>query len=117
MVAPEGAKGFQNNFQNRNVTITANRIDDSFIYAIFVANADSVRITDNVIGQTFIRGSAFGAGELYGVNPSSAIFIGRSKNVEIGNNTVAHGKVTRTAVTVDGTCDRGSIRAWNNRLT
>ena len=70
-----------------------------------------------MIGQTFIRGSAFGAGERYGVNPSSAIFIGRSKNVEIGNNTVARGKVTSTAVTVDGTCDRGSVRAWTNRLT
>jgi hypothetical protein len=117
MDAPEGAKGFQNNFQNRNITIAANRIDDSHIYAIFVTNADSVSITNNVIGQTFIRGRAFGAGEFYGVSPSSAIFIGRSKNVEIGNNTAAHGQVTRTAVTVDGTCDRGSIRAWNNRLT
>jgi Right handed beta helix region len=116
MVAPEGAKGFQNNFQNRNVAITANRIDDSFIYAIFVANADSVRITDNVIGQTFIRGGAFGAGERYGVNPSSAIFIGRAKNVEVSNNVATRGRVTKVAVTIDGTCDKNSVRVAKNRL-
>jgi hypothetical protein len=56
MSPPEGAKGFQNNFQNRNITIQGNRIDNSFIYGIFVSNADGVRIIDNFIGQTFIRG-------------------------------------------------------------
>jgi Right handed beta helix region len=111
----EGAKGFQNNFQNRNVTIQGNRIDDSFIYAIFASNADGVRIIDNVIGQTFIRGS-FGAGKLYGATPNSAIFIGRSKNAEIRNNTVARGRVTKTAVAVDRTCVKDSIHVGNNVL-
>ena len=117
MSAPGDAKGFQNNFQNRNVTIEGNRIDDSFIYAIFVSNTDGVKITGNAIGQSFIRGSAFGAGELYGINPDSAIFIGRSRNAEISNNTVARGRVTKTAVAVDRTCDMGSIHLGNNRLT
>jgi len=117
MSAPEGAKGFQNNFQNRNVAIESNRIDDSFIYAIFVNNADGVRIVGNVIGQTFIRGATFGAGQAYGVNPMSAIFIGRSRNAEISNNTAARGRVTKTVVAVDRTCDKGSIHVGNNKLT
>jgi hypothetical protein len=117
MVAAEDAKGFQDNFQNRKVTIEGNRIDDSYIYAIFVSNGDGVRIVGNVIGQTFIRGSTFGAGQLYGVNPDSAIFIGRSKNAEISDNVVARGRVTKAALAVDRTCDAHSIRVGNNRLT
>jgi hypothetical protein len=117
MSFPEGAKGFQNNFGNRNVTIEANHIDDSYIYAIFVANADGVKIIGNSIGQTFIRGTAFDTGQLYGIKPDSAILLGRSRNVEISNNTAARGKVAKTAVAVDGTCDKGSVRVGNNRLT
>jgi Right handed beta helix region len=117
MSFPEGAKGFQNNFQNRNVTIEANHIDDSYIYAIFVANADGVKIIGNSIGQTFIRGTAFDTGQLYGIKPDSGIVLGRSRNVEISNNTVARGKVAKTAVAVDATCDKGSVRVGNNRLT
>ena len=117
MTSPEGARGFQNNFQNRNVTIEGNRIDDSYIYAIFVSNADGVKITGNTIGQSFIRGGTFGAGGLYGLNPDSAILIGRSRNAEINNNKVARGRVTKTAVTVDRTCDIGSVHLGNNILT
>jgi Right handed beta helix region len=114
MSAPEGAKGFQNNFQNRNITIEGNRIDDSYIYAIFVSNADGVRIVGNIIGQTFIRGNAFGAGQFYGATPNSAIFIGRSKNAEISNNTVARGRIAKTAVAIDRTCLVNSIHVGNN---
>ena len=117
MSAPGDAKGFQNNFQNRNVTIEGNRIDDCYIYAIFISNADGVKITGNVIGQTFIRGGAFGAGQLYGETPDSAIFIGRSKNAEIANNKVARGRITKTAVAVDRSCDIGSVHVGNNILT
>ena len=95
----------------------SNRIDDSYIYAIFVSNADGVKITGNTIGQSFIRGGTFGAGGLYGVNPNSAILIGRSRNAEINNNKVARGRVTKTAVTVDRTCDIGSVHLGNNILT
>lgn len=116
MTAPNGAKGFENNFQNRNVTIEGNQIDDSYIYAIFVSNADGLRITRNAIGQTFIRGSSFGAGQLYGVNPNSAIFIGRSRNAVISTNTAARGRIAKTVVTVDRTCDKGSIHLDNNTL-
>jgi hypothetical protein len=117
MSFPEGAKGFQNNFSNRNVTIDGNHIDDSYIYAIFVGNADGVKIIGNSIGQSFIRGTAFDTGQLYGIKPDSAILLGRSRNVEISNNTVAHGKVAKTAVAVDATCDKSSVRVGNNRLT
>jgi hypothetical protein len=116
MSCPEGAKGFQNNFQNRNITIAGNHIDDCYVYAIFIDNADGVQIIDNAIGQTFIRGSAFDAGKLYGVKPDSAIFIGKSRNVQIKNNVVARGKVATSAVAVDPTCDKGSVQVVNNRL-
>ena len=115
MSAPESVKGFPNNFQNRNVTIEGNHIDDSYIYGIFLANADGVRIIGNAIGQTFLRG-AFDAGKLYGIKPDSGIYIGRSRNVTIDNNTVARGRVTRVAVAIDGTCDRNSVHVGNNRL-
>jgi Right handed beta helix region len=117
MSFPEGAKGFPDNFQNRNVTIEGNHIDDSYIYAIFVGNADGVKIIGNLIGQTFIRGTAFDAGQLYGIKPDSAILVGRSRNVTIDNNTVARGKVAKAAVAVDATCDKASVRVGNNRLT
>jgi hypothetical protein len=117
MAFPEGAKGFQGNFQNRNVAIEGNHIDDSYIYAIFVSNADGVKIIGNSIGQTFIRGTAYDAGQLYGIKPDSAIFIGKSRNVEISNNVAARGKVTKTAVAVDATCDKGTVRVGTNRLT
>jgi hypothetical protein len=117
LVLPEGVNGFANSFQNRNVTIEGNRIDDSYIYAIFVSNADGVRIINNAIGQTFIRGSAFDAGGRFGVHPDSAILIGRTRNAQIGGNTVARGKVTKAAVAVDRTCDMGSVHVGNNRLT
>jgi hypothetical protein len=114
---PEGVNGFPNSFQNRNVTIEGNRIDDSYIYAIFVSNADGVRIINNAIGQTFIRGSAFDSGGRYGVHPDSAILIGRSRNAQISSNTVARGPVAKAAVTVDRTCEMGSVHVGNNRLT
>ncbi|HLH94926.1 MAG TPA: right-handed parallel beta-helix repeat-containing protein [Xanthobacteraceae bacterium] len=116
MVAPEGAKGFQNNFQNRNVTIQGNHIDDSYIYAIFVSNADGIKIIGNAIGQTFIRGAAFGAGGIYGLIPNSGIAIGRSRNAEISNNTVARGRLAKAAVAVDRTCDAASVHVGNNTL-
>jgi hypothetical protein len=116
MSAPDTVKGFPDNFQNRNVTIEGNHIDDSYAFGIFVANADGLKITGNAIGQTFLRG-AFDAGQLYGIKPDSGIYVGRSRNVTIDNNTVAHGRVARVAVAVDGTCDRKSVHVGNNRLT
>jgi Right handed beta helix region len=117
MAAPGDAKGFPANFQNRNVTIDGNHIDDSFIYAIFVGNADGVKIAGNAIGQTFVRGTTFDAGQLYGVKPSSGIFVGHSRNVTISNNMVAHGRVAKEAVAVDPTCDKPTLHLGNNRLT
>jgi parallel beta-helix repeat protein len=117
MAAPESTKGFPNNVQNRNVTIEGNHIDDSYIYGIFVANADGVKIAGNTIGQTFVRGTAYDAGQLYGIKPDSAIYVGRSRNVTISGNTVAHGRVARTAVAVDPTCDKATVHVGNNKLT
>jgi len=114
---PEGVNGFPNSFQNRNLTIEGNRIDDSYTYAIFVSNADGIRITGNAIGQTFIRGTAFDAGGRFGVHPDSAMLIGRSRNAHISGNTVTRGRVTKAAVAVDRTCDMGSVHVENNKLT
>jgi Right handed beta helix region len=117
MSAPEGAKGFFNNFQNCNVTIENNHIEDSFIYGIFVSNGDGVKIAGNAVGQTFVRGTAFDAGQLYGIKPDSGIFVGHSRNVTVSGNSVAHGRVTKTAVTLDPSCDKPTLHVGNNRLT
>jgi hypothetical protein len=81
-----------------------------------VANADGVKIVNNEIGQTFIRGTAYDAGQLYGIKPSSAIYIGRSRNVTVSGNTIAHGGVATTAVAVDATCDKASVHVGSNKL-
>jgi hypothetical protein len=117
MTPPLEAKGFQKNFENRNVTIEGNKIDDSYIYAIFVTNTDGVKIIGNTIANTFIRRSAFAAGQHYGVAPSSGIFIGMSRNADIRNNSVAKGTVARSPVTVDRTCPQNTIVARDNRLS
>jgi parallel beta-helix repeat protein len=114
--APDSVKGFANNFQHRNVTIEGNHIDDSYAYGIFVSNADGVKISGNLIGQTFLRG-AFDAGKLYGIKPDSAIYIGRARNVTIADNGMAHGKIAKTAVAVDASCDKPTVHVGNNRLT
>ena len=116
MVPPEGVSGFQNNFQNRRVIIEDNHIDDSFIYAIFASNADGLKIADNVIGQTFIRGNTFGAGDFFRIKPDSAIYVGRSRNVEINNNVAARGRIATTPVAIDPTCDKRTVHLVNNRL-
>jgi hypothetical protein len=111
MWAPEGAKGFANSFQNRNITIQGNRIDNSFIYGIFVGNADGVRIIDNVIGAAVFMPANFMAKPR-----TAASFIDRSGNAEISNNSVARGRIAKAAVAVDRTCERQSIRLANNVL-
>jgi hypothetical protein len=40
-----------------------------------------------------------------------------SKNVEIRDNTVAEGTVTKAPVTIDKSCLQGTITARNNTLT
>lgn len=116
MVPPQGANGFQGNFENRRVIIEGNHIDDSYIYAIFVSNADGVRIAGNVIGQTFIRGNTFGAGDYYRIKPNSAIYIGRARNVEISNNVAARGRIAANAVAIDSSCDKRTVHLAGNRL-
>ncbi|QPF87628.1 right-handed parallel beta-helix repeat-containing protein [Bradyrhizobium genosp. L] len=116
MVPPEGAKGFQDNAQNHRVIIEGNHIDDSFIYAIFVSNTDGLKIADNVIGQTFLRGNTFGAGDLFRIKPDSAIFVGRSANIEISNNVAARGRIATNAVAIDPSCDKRTLHLANNRL-
>ncbi|WP_338824507.1 right-handed parallel beta-helix repeat-containing protein [Bradyrhizobium septentrionale] len=116
MEPPESAKGFQDNFENRRVIIEGNHIDDSCIYAIFVSNADGLKIADNVIGQTFVRGNAFGAGEFFRIRPDSAIYVGRSRNVEISNNVAARGRIATAVVAIDPSCDKRSVHQANNRL-
>ena len=116
MTPPANAKGFQKNFENWNVTIEGNRIDDSYIYAIVVANADGVKITGNAIGKTFIRGNAFAAGQLYGVAPDSGVLIGMTRNAEIRNNTVAKGQVAKIPVFIDRSCPKTMITLRDNSL-
>ncbi|WP_298276845.1 right-handed parallel beta-helix repeat-containing protein [uncultured Bradyrhizobium sp.] len=116
MVPPQGANGFQGNFENRRVIIEGNHIDDSYIYAIFVSNADGVKIAGNVIGQTFIRGNTFGAGDYYRIKPNSAIYVGRTRNVEISNNVAARGHIAANAVAIDPSCDKRTVHLAGNRL-
>jgi hypothetical protein len=50
------------------------------------------------------------------VRPNSAIFVGKSRHVQVKNNSVARGKVAKSAVAVDPSCDKGSVQVVNNRL-
>ncbi|HEV2550716.1 MAG TPA: right-handed parallel beta-helix repeat-containing protein [Stellaceae bacterium] len=116
MTPPLNTKGFHANFENRAVVIEGNVIDDSYIYAIFVTNADGVKLIGNKIGNSFIRRSAFGAGKLFGVAPDSGIFIGMTRNAEIHDNTVARGAVVKRPVAIDRTCPKNTVTERNDRL-
>lgn len=117
MTPPLSAKGFQANFENENVVIENNTIKDSYLYGIFVTNANGVTIKNNAVGQTFSRGQAFGAGKLFGVYPDSGIFVGMSKNIKISNNVVARGTVAKRAVAVHESCEKNTVWLENNLFT
>ena len=54
------------------------------------------------------------AGQLYGIHPNCAIYVGRSQNVAISDNTAAPGRVTKTPIAVDSTFNR--VRVAGNVL-
>ncbi len=116
MTPPQAVTGFQYNLENQDIVIENNKIDDSFLYGIFISNADHVKIKNNIIGSTFIRRQAFGAGQLYNIHPNSGILIGMSKNIEITDNTVTKGVITNKVVTFDKSCDKDTITLQNNIL-
>ena len=92
------------------------RIDDCYLYGIFVSNADHVEIRNNVIGNMFKRGAAFAAGQFYSVVPDSGILIGQSKYVDIRDNSVRQGAVATKVFDIDKTCDLSTITTRGNVL-
>ena len=113
---PAGTKGFLHTMANHGVVIEGNKIDDSYLYAIMVSNADGVKVTNNIIGKTFVRGHAFAAGTRYGIKPDSGILLGMTAHAEVSNNTVTKDAVAKQSVVVDGTCDKKTMAVSNNPL-
>lgn len=115
MTPPQNATGFQENTENKNVLIAGNTIDDSYLYGIFVSNGNHVEITNNIIGNTFIRGSAFDALQLYNVVLKSGILVGMSKFIDITDNIVRRGAVATQVFELDR-CDLATVKASGNIL-
>ena len=113
---PADTKGFLPTMANGGVVIEDNRIDDSSLYAIMVSNADGVKVTGNVIGKTFVRGSAFAAGTRYGIKPDSGVLLAMTAHAEVSHNTVTKDAVARQSVMVDRTCDKKTTVARDNPL-
>lgn len=102
---PLSARRLLASFENRNILIADNRIEDSYGAGIEIMNADSVLLRDNTIGATFLRGSGFAAGEQLGIAPDAAIIIAMARRVWLVGNTVATGPVARRPVGIDATCE------------
>ena len=92
-------------FENRNILIEGNRIDDSYGAGIEIVNADGVLVRDNTIGATFLRGSGFASGANLGLVPDAAIIIAMARRVWLVGNTIATGPVARRPVGIHASCD------------
>ena len=105
-IAPiSGQTGFINNFNNQTIVISNNYINTSSIYGIFAANCNGLTISNNAIVNPFAYG-IFQAGSLYSITPNSGIFLGKSENATVTNNSVtgvSDSSIT-TSVTVHSSC-------------
>lgn len=106
---PLEAPGLLPTFENRNILIEGNTIDDSYSAALEITNADGVLVRGNTIGDTFLRGSAFAAGKKYGIVPDAAVIIAMARNVSLVGNSIATGSVARRPVSIHSSCD-ASVR-------
>ena len=101
---PLSARRLLASFENRNILIEGNRIEDSYGAGIEIMNADGVLVRDNAIGATFLRGSGFASGRKLGIAPDAAIIIAMARRVSLVGNTVATGPVARRPVGVHASC-------------
>jgi hypothetical protein len=106
---PLNAAGLLRTYDNRNILIEGNRIEDSYAAGLEITNADGVLVRDNTIGQTFLRGDAFAAGKKFGIVPDAAVIIAMAQNVTLTGNAITTGPVARRAVSVHPSCDE-SVR-------
>ena len=101
---PLSARRLLASFENRNILIEGNRIEDSYGAGIEIMNADGVLVRDNAIGATFLRGSGFASGRKLGIAPDAAIIIAMARRVSLVGNTVATGPVARRPVGIHASC-------------
>lgn len=101
---PLDATGLLHTYENRNILVEANRIDDSYAAALEIMNADGVAVRNNMIGATFLRGSGFAAGRKFGIVPDAAVIIAMARDVTLTDNTIATGPVARRAVGIGPSC-------------
>ncbi|NBW96001.1 MAG: right-handed parallel beta-helix repeat-containing protein [Planctomycetia bacterium] len=106
---PLEAPGLLPTFENRNILIEGNTIDDSYSAALQITNADGVLVRGNTIGPAFLRGSAFAAGKKFGIVPDAAVIIAMARNVSLVDNSIATGPVARRPVSIHSSCD-ASVR-------
>ncbi|MBE6904439.1 MAG: right-handed parallel beta-helix repeat-containing protein [Ruminococcaceae bacterium] len=109
---PNNVSGFYKCMQNKNILIENNTIKNSRVFGIAVMNCDGITIKNNIIENPFCNGTGK-VGQLYGITPSSAIFVGMSKNITVTGNTVTGNKISK-AVEIHSTCT-GSIKESGNK--
>lgn len=106
---PLAATGLLPMFENRNILIEGNTIDDSYAAALEITNAEGVLVRRNTIGATYLRGSAFAAGRKFGIVPDAAVVVAMARDVALVGNSIATGPVARRQVSIHPSCD-ASVR-------
>ncbi|MBE6904381.1 MAG: hypothetical protein E7480_07215, partial [Ruminococcaceae bacterium] len=108
---PNNVTGFYQCMQNKNILIENNTITNSRAFGIAAMNCDGITIRNNTIENPFCNGIGT-VGQLYGITPSSAIFVGMSKNVTVTDNTVTGNKISK-AVDIHSTCTGSIVERGN----
>lgn len=112
---PTNVTGFYNCYQNKNILIEGNKIDTTQVFGIFAINCDGITIKNNTINNPFKNGAGK-VGSLYGITPKSGIFVGKSKNITVTENTVSGAPAFVTkAVEIHSSCS-GKISETQNTL-
>lgn len=111
---PLNTRGFYDNYNNQNILIEGNTISGTKVYGISATNCSGISIKNNAISGAFSSGRG-SIGSLYSITPDSGIFVGKSYNVSVTNNTVLGNSIVTRAAEIHSSCS-GTITNTGNIL-
>lgn len=101
VAASSPEKALPGGWGNRDLAIEGNDVDTCGGIGMLIACAQHVRVTDNRIGATRVRGQMDGA-QAFGVDPDAAIYVNEARDVRFAGNRVGgKGVVMGPAVSED----------------
>jgi hypothetical protein len=94
---------------NSSIVIEDNTVDECAVFGLFISSTSGVEVT----GNHFSRTNAYDpldAGRIFGIAPSSAIYVRDSDHVTFADNTVADlGPYADTPIVLDPSADADTI--------